>query len=435
MAEAAKRLKVIKKGVAKKQPQAKKRKIQKDTSEPAKSNKTSSESTRQRRLSNSGVNPDKEHVQESEASDSDDVEDPNEVYCICRKPDNHTWMIGCDGGCDDWFHGACVGRKPEEKDLIDRFVCPNCTEKGAGITTWKPMCRLPGCNHPARLKKGEESKYCSEECGIEFFARYRESAKGSEQENVDTRSKSKAKSKNSLLSSARNPDEDEQGDPLGGSVLVAHVKSLLDACNDINEFRHLGDSEATTPPASPPGSLKNPEGDLNQSLQFTDHEAARLQELATLKSKLRDTRMQLKQREELIRLVRERANRLKERESSKSVCGHDSRLAWSDAECAKWLDTGGGKSVMDNGTLSPPPRTDSNTPIGHSPSFEICKRKNCSRHGNWQKLALQDLRHDAQLLREEMEGVLHEEREKLRTAKARKGIPMVAEGTVDLAGT
>lgn len=55
--------------------------------------------------------------------DSDDVEDPNEVFCICRRPDNHTWMIGCDGGCEDWFHGKCVNVNQEDEELIERYVC------------------------------------------------------------------------------------------------------------------------------------------------------------------------------------------------------------------------------------------------------------------------------------------------------------------------
>jgi len=52
-----------------------------------------------------------------------DYEDGNEVFCICRRPDNHTWMIGCDGGCEDWFHGKCVNIDPRDADLIDKYIC------------------------------------------------------------------------------------------------------------------------------------------------------------------------------------------------------------------------------------------------------------------------------------------------------------------------
>ncbi|OJD28034.1 hypothetical protein ACJ73_00564 [Blastomyces percursus] len=105
--------------------------------------------------------------------DEDDIdgdEDPSELFCICRKPDNHTWMIGCDGGCEDWFHGKCVKIKQEDADLIDKYICPTCESKNGIHTTWKRMCRLPGCRRPARVSGGMvPSKYCSDEHGREFM--------------------------------------------------------------------------------------------------------------------------------------------------------------------------------------------------------------------------------------------------------------------------
>jgi COMPASS component SPP1 len=60
---------------------------------------------------------------EEAAEDDSDVENADEVFCICRKPDNHTWMIACDGGCEDWFHGKCVNIDPKDADLIDKYIC------------------------------------------------------------------------------------------------------------------------------------------------------------------------------------------------------------------------------------------------------------------------------------------------------------------------
>lgn len=56
-------------------------------------------------------------------ADDDDSVDENELFCICRKPDNHTWMIACDGDCDDWFHGKCVNIDPRDADLIEKYIC------------------------------------------------------------------------------------------------------------------------------------------------------------------------------------------------------------------------------------------------------------------------------------------------------------------------
>lgn len=55
--------------------------------------------------------------------EDDDADGSTEVFCICRRPDNHTWMIACDGGCDDWFHGSCVNIAEADGDLIDKYIC------------------------------------------------------------------------------------------------------------------------------------------------------------------------------------------------------------------------------------------------------------------------------------------------------------------------
>ena len=57
-------------------------------------------------------------VNETEEEDED-----AEVFCICRKPDDHTWMIACDGPCEDWFHGRCVNMNEKDGNLIDKYIC------------------------------------------------------------------------------------------------------------------------------------------------------------------------------------------------------------------------------------------------------------------------------------------------------------------------
>lgn len=59
----------------------------------------------------------------TQEGDESDSFDENAVFCICRRPDNHTWMIGCDADCDDWYHGRCVNIDPRDADLIDRYIC------------------------------------------------------------------------------------------------------------------------------------------------------------------------------------------------------------------------------------------------------------------------------------------------------------------------
>lgn len=58
-----------------------------------------------------------------EPNDDEDNDEDSELFCICRKPDDHTWMIACDGGCDDWFHGRCVAMNERDGNLIDKYIC------------------------------------------------------------------------------------------------------------------------------------------------------------------------------------------------------------------------------------------------------------------------------------------------------------------------
>ena len=86
-------------------------------------------------------------------------------------------MINCEI-CNDWFHGTCVSLEESDEPLIDCYICPICTAKGKGKTSWIRKCRLDGCKNPAiQAVKGNRgggkgargSKYCSDEHAIEFF--------------------------------------------------------------------------------------------------------------------------------------------------------------------------------------------------------------------------------------------------------------------------
>lgn len=65
---------------------------------------------------------------ESDAS-ANSEDDPNRIWCLCKRPHNNRFMICCDS-CLDWFHGKCVnitkvmGQQMEEKGI--EWTCPNC---------------------------------------------------------------------------------------------------------------------------------------------------------------------------------------------------------------------------------------------------------------------------------------------------------------------
>ncbi|KAF9148408.1 hypothetical protein BG015_009855 [Linnemannia schmuckeri] len=83
------------------------------------------------------------------------------LYCICRTVyDPSRFMIACDG-CDDWFHGDCVGVAEKDSDMVDKYYCKRCEEKGR-FESLKKKCFREGCQKSA----GRKSKYCSKECGL-----------------------------------------------------------------------------------------------------------------------------------------------------------------------------------------------------------------------------------------------------------------------------
>ncbi|CCK72238.1 Spp1p KNAG_0J01570 [Huiozyma naganishii CBS 8797] len=96
-----------------------------------------------------------------------------DVYCICKKPDEGELMVGCDG-CDDWFHFNCMKIPTKYQKLVSHFYCPYCqagitgqnrdSESELPRTLWKKKCRVELCYEPCM----HESKYCSEEHGMEY---------------------------------------------------------------------------------------------------------------------------------------------------------------------------------------------------------------------------------------------------------------------------
>ncbi|KAH8858017.1 Death-inducer obliterator 1 [Schistosoma japonicum] len=70
----------------------------------------------------------------SNCSVDSEENDPERLWCICRQPHDERFMICCDL-CDEWYHGDCVGIKPEEGKRMEKneieFVCDSCKLMGA----------------------------------------------------------------------------------------------------------------------------------------------------------------------------------------------------------------------------------------------------------------------------------------------------------------
>ena len=441
-----------KKGTAAKKPIAKKRKLDPETMGDVRRSGTPKALKSSKKESQSGTpvadmrsspapldNSSQVHSDEEESSDD------GTLYCICRKPDNHQWMIACDGGCEDWFHGACVNILRADENLIDKYICPNCEAEGKGRTTWKPMCRREGCRAPARLHKGQESKYCSSECGEDFFRQQLQRTAGAKRL-LQQQSRSKRKP-------AKDDDESDEEPPLGGVLRAKDIKTLAIASKDIEAFRRLGSGVLSPPRTASPTRTTFDSVPKVPELALTPTESAHLAALNTEKKDLLIRLELLRDRGRFVSLARDHATRLAEKNGikPKEFCGYDARLTWSDAEFSHWRRSKTGRAAFQFNTISPTHEQIAAVEKGEFDVDEdemdlvngdriingddslkekiegICTKKRCNKHVQWQKLNLQDARFEELEVVEAMRTCEKEEKD-VRERVARRTARQVVEG-------
>ncbi|KAK5152652.1 COMPASS (complex proteins associated with Set1p) component [Recurvomyces mirabilis] len=385
------------------------------------------------------ADPEDEYGSEEEADEDEDVEGSGDVYCICRKPDNGTFMIGCDGTCDDWFHGKCVDIAERDKNLIDKYLCPSCTKAGIGRTTWKRICRRSGCRQPARVSKmkGEKvpSKYCSDECGVLFF---REMASKTRDRDDVARHRSRRR-KGSIASSGTVPEESLGA--RGGTLAAGEVKGLLDVSKTAEDFKKLGEG-VLSPPATPDGKDGTQDnGEKSDAVEeFTEGEQKTLVRISEQKEEARRRHRLLKDRMKFITLAKQAASRMAtEKElKPKEYCGYDPRLEWTLEQFAEWRHSVAGRRAFERDTLAVENSgstgkangdttngehvTDSEMVNGTDvaakdaddeelyATLQVCERKKCARHLEWNKLAVDDVRFEMGDNSDKMRGLDREER-------------------------
>lgn len=359
---------------------------------------------------------DGEPYEDEEDGDDGDVDIDGDVYCICRKPDNGTFMIGCDGTCDDWYHGKCVGVEERDKNLIDKYVCPNCIKKGAGKTNWKRMCRRIGCRQPARVGKtkggNDGSKYCSEECGVMYFRDMVGRTRGREE-----MAKNRSSRRKGSMNNALRPAIDYDLGARGGSLAAGELKSLVTSAQTADEFKRMGDG-VLSPPATPSPTS-------NKVSHFTVGETGALRDIEGKKDAARRKHQLLKDRMKFVTMAKQAAARTAtERElKPKEYCGHDSRLEWSDDQFAAWRNTKAGKRAFELETLGVEENeadpTDVDVDLRLPLDYEVCDRKKCARHLEWAKLAVDDVRFEMADNGDRMRMVDKEEREIRETVALR----------------
>jgi len=459
-----------KKGTAKKPPPKKKKVEAADPSSPASAATRGSPTPSRKKGSKTntpalGSSPGAEDHMHDDDEDDASVASGDDVYCICRKGDDHSWMIACDGGCEDWFHGKCVKIREEDGDLIDRYICPNCEKKSGIVTTWKPMCRRDGCRKPARVSKSNASKYCSDYCGELFMSRKVEES-NVQAGGLDAHKKKTVKRKSVYadnISNAGDESDDDDIGPRGGPLRSGEIKALATSTTDVDSFRSLGDGVLSPPPTASPSAEKFPNGSPDapdndkQPLSYTlqPAETARIAGIAAEKDALRQRRQLLRDKEKFVAMTREQATRHAEREGvkPKDVCGYDRRLGWDEPQFGRWRDSAGGQAAFRRGSLDPAENDDGERPEEDTqingdvemPDADdekkgdafFCAKKRCQRHQGWQKLALHDVRNAESELANEMRKLDKEEREIRERAMLRWRKELGAKGvggTVEVVG-
>ncbi|KAI1391948.1 uncharacterized protein F4822DRAFT_389012 [Hypoxylon trugodes] len=290
---------------------------------------------------------------------SSDDETDNGPYCICRGPDDHRWMISCDV-CEDWFHGECVHLDKEVGEkLVERFVCPNCTDGIRNYTKYKKTCSLEGCRNAARLytkSTKERSVFCCND-------------------HCDTWWISMISTLPTKAASAKAIEVLTQGDFVG----------LLTNTAEQGGWK-LGDKPFGNIQSLWSNGLPTQEGVLSEEEQtFLKNSAA---ERLALGNEI----VQYKKMMQLIDWANHRRQlAIEAGKFTKESCGYDWRLDTVSVrhQFGEWLETPEGQATFKAGKLDTP--LDPNLQ-GDSATRGMCEKKRCKPHNGWYKLLMSAVR-------------------------------------------
>ncbi|KAI0204269.1 hypothetical protein F4808DRAFT_373879 [Astrocystis sublimbata] len=297
---------------------------------------------------------------------SDDDETDNGPYCLCRGPDDHRWMIGCDV-CEDWFHGECVDlAKDVGEKLVERFVCPNCTDNRNNYTKFRKTCALASCGTAARLytqSPKDRSVFCCDEHCDAWWA------------SMIATLPTKAASKTAL-------EVLTQEDLIG----------LLIATADKGGWK-LGDK----PFGNVEGLWAN--GLPTRPDVLSDEEQAFLQTSTAERLALGAEIVQYKKMMQLLDWANARRQGAVEAgKFTKDSCGYDYRLDTVSVrvQFAAWLDTPEGQAVFKAGKLEAPLANghnededdDDGNAVVDATTHGTCDRKRCKPHAGWYKVLM-----------------------------------------------
>ncbi|KAG5972960.1 hypothetical protein E4U56_005446 [Claviceps arundinis] len=357
------------------------------------------EARKSRKISKAGsVTPEAD----DEAASDDDGSDSG-PYCLCRGPDDHRWMICCEG-CEDWFHGECIKlNKDIGEHLIEKFICPNCTTEELA-TIYKKTCALNACRKAARLTQSEASAFCSNEHAQTWWERMvsrlpkAKSRKGldgqlaQEEFMALLNGNLEAIDAAGLWTLAKTPFSDTNvhttnGTKQGESALLGTRRDLPHTSSMLTTL-----ASSTTSDGSALNILSHEEN------EFLDHTAqARLQ--------LNEETVLCHKMFTLIELAQQRRRAaIDAGHFAEDICGYDSRLDVVSARdvFSAFVHSLEGEEVFRQSMLA--------DPLGEDDAVRgMCDRKRCKAHSGWQKTLALGIKHHIREMADEMAAMEDEE--------------------------
>ncbi|KAK2048446.1 PHD-finger domain-containing protein [Colletotrichum somersetense] len=330
---------------------------------------------------------------QEEPGGGSDEESDNGPYCICRGPDDHRFMISCDV-CEDWFHGECVDiSKDVGENLIERFVCPNCTDVDRNVVSlFRKICSYAKCVKAARLYgDGEKSAFCSDEHKQLWW----------EKAVASLPKKSSVKN-----SSAR--------DGLVQEELMGLLTSNLAGVDPEDGMWRV----QTRPFAPPAVGAESPES-KNKTLApgiLTEEEVDILKTSAAERYKMGEEVVLCQKMLQLLDWANDRRKALvASKHLDDAACGYDHRLDQVGVvgPFANWLASDEGKEVFQAGSLDVGGRLAGD-------DRNICDKKRCKAHQGWFSIHTRDVRYQMKLLAMDANKRLDKERLIKQSAAERK---------------
>lgn len=353
-------------------------------------------------------------------SGASDDESDHGPYCICRGPDDHRWMIGCDV-CEDWFHGECVGvDKVIGEALIVRYVCPGCTDdKGVNVTRYKKTCSLEGCCNAARIYEeggevarrglapsGNYSVFCSDKHAEEWW----EALVRSLPENGRLKAKGADLTRERFMGllNVSNMHKSVEEEPWHiWRKPFGKMPYPLDLVPHANDERGLagGDDHFTNKPPAVPSDFWSK---VDHTLVLTPEERSFLSTSAADRYALAEEIVLNKKMQQLLDLANERRKAaIAAGLFDKDTCGYDARLdlVGVPVEFATFVKSPQGEVIYKGSSLAAEgswteeqlrrAREDAEA-AGRDFSTEtacMCDRRRCKPHASWYNIFTKSTRH------------------------------------------